>query len=861
MGFVENINKLASDITPQFINNINSVAGVTEMVVNVDTLQSGENAYALWNPSTTTLTLGVPSGEGPQGIQGIQGVKGDKGDKGDTGAQGIQGLTGDTGAKGDKGDTGLQGIQGIAGYTPIKGVDYFDGAKGDTGAQGIQGVAGTNGIDGKSITSVTSTKTGKDTTVTVDGTFTGAPYVFHILDGIDGTGSGDMAVATYDTNADGKVNAADTADSVPWAGITGKPTFATVATSGSYTDLSNKPTIPTVPTTISSFTNDSGYLSSVAWNIITGVPSTFTPSAHTHTVANITDFPASLPASDVYAWAKSATKPSYAYSEISDTPTIPTVPTNVSAFTNDSGYITSAYHDSTKSDTTHNHSGVYEPADATILKSASIGVTVQGYNANTTTQGNTFNGANQLVKLDSLGKLPAIDGSALTNLPSGASTLDGLTDVTITTPSSGQVLKYNGSAWINDTDATGGGSSTLTIQNKTSSYTVVAGDLGTIINCTSGTFTVSLTAATTLGAGFNCWVWNTSNTITDIITIDPNAGETIGGLATRVLYRNQGVQIVSDGTNWKLGAMQKDMSFASNSSSALPAPIASGSQSVAISTESVASAQSCLATQGGTASANYDTAIGRNSGGSASQAVTGAGAMALGGSYASGTDSFATAIANNTSSYGAIGANGIAIGYLSKASSSPSFAFGYRALASNNGAVALGGLNTGNTASGYLSCIVGGDGAVASTYGKEAFACREFATAGDAQRATYIIRRATTDATPSTLGALGDAAGANNQVILPNNSAYTFTGTVISKQSGSTNVASWKVEGVIVRGANAASTTLVASTVTAISNVPAWTLALSADTTNGGLSVIFTGAVATNIRTVATIETTEVIYA
>jgi hypothetical protein len=35
--------------------------------------------------------------------------------------------------------------------------------------------------------------------------------------------------------------------------------------------------------------------------------------------------PTTLPASDVYAWAKAATKPSYAYSEITGTPTIPTV--------------------------------------------------------------------------------------------------------------------------------------------------------------------------------------------------------------------------------------------------------------------------------------------------------------------------------------------------------------------------------------------------------------------------------------------------------------------------------------------------------------------------------------------------------
>lgn len=48
-----------------------------------------------------------------------------------------------------------------------------------------------------------------------------------------------------------------------WSSLTGKPSFATVATSGSYVDLSNKPTIPTIPTNISSFTNDSGYLTSV----------------------------------------------------------------------------------------------------------------------------------------------------------------------------------------------------------------------------------------------------------------------------------------------------------------------------------------------------------------------------------------------------------------------------------------------------------------------------------------------------------------------------------------------------------------------------------------------------------------------
>lgn len=46
-----------------------------------------------------------------------------------------------------------------------------------------------------------------------------------------------------------------------------------------------------------------------------------TPTSHTHTKSQITDFPSSMPASDVYAWAKASTKPSYSFSEIGGKPT------------------------------------------------------------------------------------------------------------------------------------------------------------------------------------------------------------------------------------------------------------------------------------------------------------------------------------------------------------------------------------------------------------------------------------------------------------------------------------------------------------------------------------------------------------
>ena len=81
--------------------------------------------------------------------------------------------------------------------------------------------------------------------------------------------------------------------------------------SGDYNDLTNTPAIPTVPTNVSAFTNDAGYLTS------------YTETDPT-----------------VPAWAKEANKPTYNYSEIANTPTIPTVPTNVGAFTNDAGYLT-----------------------------------------------------------------------------------------------------------------------------------------------------------------------------------------------------------------------------------------------------------------------------------------------------------------------------------------------------------------------------------------------------------------------------------------------------------------------------------------------------------------------------------------
>ena len=66
------------------------------------------------------------------------------------------------------------------------------------------------------------------------------------------------------------------------------------------------------------------------------------------------------------------------------------------------------------------------------------------------------------------------------------------------------------------------------------------------------------------------------------------------------------------------------------------------------------------------------------------------------------------------------------------------------------------------------------------------------------------------------------------------------------------------------RGANAASTVLMGTPainrVAATAGATAWAIAITADTTNGGLAVTVTGAASTTIRWVCKAETTEVTF-
>ena len=72
-----------------------------------------------------------------------------------------------------------------------------------------------------------------------------------------------------------------------------------------------------------------------SYDDLNGKPSSFPPSSHKHGKADITDFPSSLPASDVAAWAKASNKPSYNWSEIGGKPSAFTP----AAHTHDDSYV------------------------------------------------------------------------------------------------------------------------------------------------------------------------------------------------------------------------------------------------------------------------------------------------------------------------------------------------------------------------------------------------------------------------------------------------------------------------------------------------------------------------------------------
>lgn len=307
-----------------------------------------------------------------------------------------------------------------------------------------------------------------------------------------------------------------------------------------------------------------------------------------------------------------------------------------------------------------------------------------------------------------------------------------------------------------------------------------------------------------------------------------------------------------------------------------------------------------------TAANYYSTVVGGDSnsatasfcfiGGGSSNTAGGQFSSVVGGqnNTTSSTNAAVVGGASNTAS----GTNAIVVGGSTNAASGNSSAVvgGTSNSASGTNAIVIGG--TGNTASQSHSSVVGGQSNIANqphsavvggqgnvansaasaviggSYGFTRSIVGNFVNSasngpinisyGTQQSAILLLARETTNATATILTSNTSAASTINQVILSNNSAYYFKGSVIANVTAGGDTKAWTFDGAIKRGATAASTTLVGTPVITSAygdaGAAAWVITVTADTTNGGIAVTVTGAAATTIRWSCKIETTEIAY-
>lgn len=336
------------------------------------------------------LGLGVDYYKGEPGEQGIPGKDGKTPVKGvdyftdaeiteikDEIAEKVQ-----VGAKGEDGKSAYQ-LAVEAGYEGSE-ADWLASLKGTDGRNGIDGINGTNGKDGKTpvkgvdyfttaeineieegaaakVDLSNYAKTADLSTVATSGSYNDLsdkpsipePYELPVA---STTALGGVKVGSGLSITNGVLSATGggTADSVDWSKIQNKPNFANVATSGDYNDLSNKPTIPSVeglaseayvnekvaaivipevPTKVSELENDKGYLTE--HQSLEGYAKTadLAQVAKTGSYNDLIDKP-TIPSTAGLASTK------YVDDKVAGI-VIPAVPTKVSAFENDKGYLTS----------------------------------------------------------------------------------------------------------------------------------------------------------------------------------------------------------------------------------------------------------------------------------------------------------------------------------------------------------------------------------------------------------------------------------------------------------------------------------------------------------------------------------------
>lgn len=89
-----------------------------------------------------------------------------------------------------------------------------------------------------------------------------------------------------------------------------------------------------------------------------------------------------------------------------------------------------------------------------------------------------------------------------------------------------------------------GGVAAAPVLAKSANYTALLADSGAVLSCTN-TITIALTAAATLGDGWRIYIRNSG---TGVVTINPNASETINGALTKTLGPGEAAFVACNGT-------------------------------------------------------------------------------------------------------------------------------------------------------------------------------------------------------------------------------------------------------------------------------------------------------------------------
>lgn len=249
---------------------------------------------------------------------------------------------------------------------------------------------------------------------------------------------------------------------------------------------------------------------------------------------------------------------------------------------------------------------------------------------------------------------------------------------------------------------------------------------------------------------------------------------------------------------------------------------------------------------------------------------------------ASGISSFAVGVNNRAS-----GAYSVALGRNNQALAQGAVALGDGSIASNANAISFGGASA--TGEGAVAAMLGaiasggysvalGEACLASSnnsfstgknsnsrnaIGMRAHASGIFSSDGDAQYSRLVLRRLTTTSASTVLTSNNTAASTNNQLVLPNASLFTVKGFVSARESSTGDSKSWEFSASVKRLSGAGTTALVAAVtpvvVAADAGASAWSLSVSADTTNGALAISAVGENSKTIKWVCVLESCELV--